>query len=376
VIGPMTDEQLDERIRAYLSYRAEFVASHAASAEAASTAIAGRLRAGGGRAVAPFSVARVAFALLLLLLALVAAVYVGSLFRERYAPERPLVVVPLQGQPWAVTGAYGSIWVGSLGQASVYQLNPRDGTVTNEVALVEPVCGNIERGYGAIWAAGCGTHALTRIDPRSLDADRLVGYGSDGIGVGGDSVWASDGSNVVRLDPQTLETQAEIAVGGDSIVTFGEGSAWAMLSDRGSVARIDPATNHVVATIPLSSGPEAPAYPVHAVAAGGALWVVDEVGLRLYRVDAVTNTATSVPIPLTHEATDGMDFGDWYITSGRGLIWVRISDETVVGFDPTTSRVVQTQATTPGGGGAFFVADDSLWVGNNGDGTVSGMQLP
>ena len=376
MIGRMTDEQLDERIRAYLSYRAEAVAAHAVSADAASEAIARRVGIAGRRATPPFSLARVGLALLLLLLALVAAVYVGSLFRERYAPDRPLIIVPLEGQPWAVTGAYGSIWVGSLGQASLYQLNPRDGTVLAEIPITEPVCGNIERGYGAVWIAGCGTHALSRVDPRSLDVDRLVGYGSDSLGVGAESIWATDGSNVVRLDAQTLDTQAEIPVGGESLVTFGEGSAWAMISDLGSVVRIDPATNQVMATIALSSDPANAAYPVHGVAAGGALWVVDEIGLRLYRVDVATNTATSVAIPLRHEADDGMDFGDWYVTSGRGLIWVRVADDAIVGFDPGTLNVVQTQATTSGGGGAFFVADDSLWLGNNFDGTVSGMQLP
>ena len=87
-VGQMTDEQLDERIRAYLSYRAEFVASHAATAESASTAIARHMGVGTGNAPrVTFSFVRVGFALLLLILALLAAVYVGSLFKERYAQK-------------------------------------------------------------------------------------------------------------------------------------------------------------------------------------------------------------------------------------------------------------------------------------------------
>ena len=384
MIARMTDEQLDERVRAYLSYRAEEVASRAASSQDVTAELARRLgladgtRSARARAArAPnLRLARVAFALLLLILGLVAAVYVGSLFRERYAPDGPRVDVTLQGQPWAITGAYGSIWVGTLGNASVYQLDPRDGTIRSETSVAEPVCGNIERGYSALWFAQCSTHALTRIDPQSLQVDRLVGYGTDQIGVGDESIWASDGSNVVRLDPVSLATQAEIPVGGESLVTFGEGSAWAIMSEDATVMRIDPDTNEVIATIPLRSESDQQTYPVHAVAAAGALWVADEIGLKLYRVDAETNAASIVDVPLLHEASDSMDLGDWYVTYGRGLIWVRTSADSIVGIDPATERVVEQQATTPGGGGAFFVADDSVWTGNNAAESVSGIRLP
>ena len=314
-------------------------------------------------------------ALLLLLLGLVAAVYVGSLFRERYAPDVPRVDVPLEGQPWAVTGAYGSIWAGTLGHATVYQLDPRDGTVRNEIEVAVPVCGNFERGYGALWFAQCGTHQMGRIDPHSLKFDRLVGYGSDNIGIGAESIWATDGSNVVRLDPVSLATQAEIPVGGESLVTFGEGSAWAVSSEEATVRRIDPDTNEVIATIPLSPG-DGQTFPVHGVAAAGALWVVDEIGLKLYRIDADTNETSVVDVPLLHDTSDSMDYGDWYVTYGRGLIWVRTADDTIVGIDPSTEQIVERQTTPLGGGGAFFVADDSIWLGNNQAESVSGIRLP
>jgi streptogramin lyase len=372
----MTDEQLDERIRSYLSYRAELVASRAGSAEDASIAIARRLGIGFARPVTGFRLVRVAFAVLLLILALVAAVYVGSLFRERYAPDRPRVDTTLEGQPWAVTGAYGSIWVGSLGHPALYQLAPSDGTIISETPLVAPVCGNVERGYGALWVGQCGTLGLARIDARSLKVDRLIGYGTDQIGIGAEAIWVSDGSNVVRLDPVSLGTLAEVPVGGDSLVTFGAGSAWAAVSDDATVVRIDPTRNEVTAVIQLGSDAGGETYPVHSVAAEGALWVVDEIGLKLYRIDAATNEASVVDVPLTHEAGDRMDFGDWYITYGRGLIWVRTSDAEIVGIDPSTERVVERQATPEGGGGAFFVQDDSFWLGNNLVGTVTGTQLP
>lgn len=373
MIARLTDEQLDSRLREYLTYRADAVARRAAPAREITDQLARSLGLTTGRR-GSFSTARLVFAILLLILALLATAIVGGLFREHYAPNRPLVETTLEGQPWAVTAAYGSIWAGAYRAPTVYVVDPADGSVRNEVRLVNFVCGTIEAGYGGLWASHCDPNTLSRIDAATLEVDKLVGYASDQVGIGADSVWTAHDDAVARLNPGTLETQAEIPVGGSSLVVFGEGSAWAAVTDAGVVRRIDPATNEVSATITFDDLPSGSAFPVHLATGGGAVWVVDEHALAVYRIDPRTNTAQRLDVAL--QPFQGTSFGDWYIRFGRGLVWVRQAEASIVGIDPRTLQIVETHQTPLGGGGGFFVADDSLWVGNNRAGTLWGMQLP
>lgn len=374
MIARMTDEQLDSRVREYLILRAEGVAARAVSAQEATATISRSLGLARSWPSANVRMVRVAFALLLLILALIAVAVVGGLFRERYAPNSPLLEVNLDGQPWAVTAAYGSIWAGAYREPVVYRIDPRDGTIRNDVPVVGFICGTLEQGYGALWMSHCDPNALSRIDARTLEVDRLTGYATDRVAIGADSVWTAHDGGVARLNPATLETQAEIPIGVSALLTYGEGSVWAMATDAGVVYRIDPRTDEVVATITFDDLPAGSAFPVHGVTGGGALWVVDEHALRVYRIDPATNTAQ--PLELELQPFSGTSFGDWYITYGRGLVWVRQSENMIVAINPITLQVVETHQTPLGGGGGFYVASDSLWVGNNRAGTLWGMQLP
>jgi DNA-binding beta-propeller fold protein YncE len=147
-----------------------------------------------------------------------------------------------------------------------------------------------------------------------------------------------------------------------------------MVPEAHLVRRIDPATNSVIASIAFEDQPPGVGFPVHGVFGGGALWVVDELALRVYRIDPQTNQAGALDLQL--DFPDGTTFGDWDITYGRGLVWVRKSENVIVAINPVTLEVVETHETPFGGGGGFFVADDSLWVGNNRAGTIWGLQLP
>ena len=114
-----------------------------------------------------------------------------------------------------------------------------------------------------------------------------------------------------------------------------------------------------------------------ALSAAEPLWVVDENNFKIYRVDSTTSEVTQLPFDFDHELAEGMEFGDWYITYGRGLVWVRHADDTVVAIDPDTYQIVDTRTTSPQGGpGVFFVSDDSLWVGNGWNRDLTGIRLP
>jgi streptogramin lyase len=372
-IEHLTDSQLDDRLRAYLTWQADRVAARSAGPDATAEALARRL----GLVTRPRRVAwsyvRFALAVLLLILALIAAAAVGGLLRDPYTPDLPLLEVPLDGSPWGVTGAYDSIWVSSADGRDIRRIDPRDGQVRNDIAVVAHMCGNIRAGFDALWISHCEANTISRIDARTLDVARLTGYDTDQIAISPDSVWVSKATSAVRLDPSTLDTRAEIDVGGGSLLEFGDGAIWATVPNLAVVRRIDPASNRVVATITIPQTGADAANPVHSVFGGGALWVVDEPAGHLYRIDRASNSAQLVP--LAFSSFDGQ-FGDWFITYGRGRVWVRNAGDAIVAIDPATLTVTDTITTPEGGVGGFFVADHSIWLGNNSAGTLWGVQLP
>ena len=373
-IEQLTDSQLDERVRSYLSWQAERVAARSGGPDAAAAALARRLGMVSRQRRGTWSYVRLAVAVLLLIIALVAAAVVGAqLFRDPYTPDRPLLEVQLDGSPWGITGTDGLIWVSSADGRNIYRVDPRDGSVLNEVALSAHMCGNLRVGFDALWISNCERNSISRVDTKDLDVVHLSGYETDQIAIGPDSVWVADSTSAVRLDPTTLETQAEVDVGGSSLLEFGDGSIWATLPNLGVVRRIDPVSNQVVATIPIPpEGADAPS-PVHSVFGGGALWVVDEPAGHLYRIDPASNSAELVPLSFTSFAGK---FGDWFITYGRGRVWVRNAGNTIVAVDPATLAVTDTITTPDGSAGGFFVTDHSIWVGNYRSGNIRGVQLP
>ena len=92
-------------------------------------------------------------------------------------------------------------------------------------------------------------------------------------------------------------------------VLYAYGSVWVRNEFRegnGTVQRIDPTTDQVVATIPV--GPEIGRDGLDGLAAlDGAVWVA---GLNLERIDPATNRVTQ---PIKHTANA--------VTAGAGSLW-------------------------------------------------------
>jgi hypothetical protein len=122
-----------------------------------------------------------------------------------------------------------------------------------------------------------------------------------------EAVWVGSGDAVERINPATNEIVArvEIADGHVAAVAADATAVWALAivapSDNvaqwtGSLVRIDPATNAIVADIPLGSHPVG--YMDELRIGAGSVWVLgvrwiesnnDEYGSDLIRVDPVTN---------------------------------------------------------------------------------------
>jgi virginiamycin B lyase len=131
-------------------------------------------------------------------------------------------------------------------------------------------------GAGALWIAEGDTRSLVRVDPSGPSvAKRITGFSTvDSLFVAGyafDSVWvqanAAGGSGILyRIDPATNAIVASIPLGdpahgtgyGGTVLAFSSDSVWTGDSS-GTVTRVDPATNTVVA--------------VHAVQMANVEWI-------------------------------------------------------------------------------------------------------
>lgn len=167
--------------------------------------------------------------------------------------------------------------------------------------------------------------------------------------------------------PLADRLEAEIAVAGSPdwpVAAFG--SIWVLAPDlplrpeggTPNLVRIDPATNEIVATIPV---PDRLCQGF--VASGDAIWVcaVD----ALVRVDPATNAITaSVPIKGAQAF--------YQLASGGGAVWALGSTafdaDTVIRLAPATETTTSFPMSGPIGGLAY--AFDALWLTIPGEGSV------
>jgi YVTN family beta-propeller protein len=142
--------------------------------------------------------------------------------------------------------------------------------------------------------------------------------------------------------------QAAIGVGeAPSAVLVAGGSVWVANGGDGTVSRIDPATNRLIATIGV--GP----HPARLTADSGAVWVATAEGLQ--RIDPATNRVIQ-PLPLT------VGLGDVLAADGR--LWVSLNDGTVRRLDPADGRVLASVSLAPRGVSLLASGRGKLWAAN------------
>ena len=209
----------------------------------------------------------------------------------------------------------------------------------------------------------------------------------ESLAVGDGAIWAvlGDGQKIVRIDPATLQVTATIAnplpLEWAPTVAYGDGSVW--LSDAipgvgsgsptGALVRIDPATNAVVATIPVGRSPEGLAFTA------GAVWSANHRSdqpqaanpphtFSVSKVDVASNTKTA-DVVVESRADTGDSWGNFCCgpqgaTAGAGAVWVADATTNEVSrIDPATDSVTARIA-NPGhqACGSMAADDASVWL--------------
>ncbi|HKP17962.1 MAG TPA: YncE family protein [Gaiellaceae bacterium] len=198
-----------------------------------------------------------------------------------------------------------------------------------------------------VWASTAGAAA-----PRTID----VGATPMSLAYGAGSVWAAnkDGGTVSRIDPRTDRVVATVRVGGQPWgLAFDGRSLWVGNYAAGTISRIDPRTNRVAARVRVGTAPIALAY------GRGALWVADYSTPALFRVGPrAGKVAARYPIPGAHLDVLPRPSGIW-LASESGELTV---------FDPGRRRV--THRLTGGADTTFVEACGAALWATNFEGTV------
>lgn len=177
------------------------------------------------------------------------------------------IKLPRVGLPGTVAVAYGRVWVGSyVGGGSLYRINPRTNRIAGRPVVLGADIGSIVPAAAALWITHTNAGgSVDRIDPltgatASLNPavwNKITNVDTAGAG----SLWMSGNNVINRVDPATGHITAAIPVAGVDRVYFWHGSAWAVTSSSAgtaSIVRVDPATNKVTGkAVPLGSAPAA-----------------------------------------------------------------------------------------------------------------------
>jgi streptogramin lyase len=154
-------------------------------------------------------------------------------------------------------------------------------------------------GLGDLWFASDHSTTIERVDPASGSVKATIeSKGEDNCGISGefpDNVWLSclgrdvRSRSASRIDPATNTVAAVATVppshGGQVVIIDGEPWFVDVFDDAqgnplGGFLRLDPATGAVDRFVSIG-----PADPNSPVVAAGAIWVPDEAGHRILRVN-------------------------------------------------------------------------------------------
>jgi len=252
---------------------------------------------------------------------------------QRLEPE---AIYDVPGHPdWlAIDPVNNMTWVSNEPKNTVSRLDPASNAVTTITVGKQP-CSGLAADFGSLWVPNCGDTTISRVDLKSaaIAATMKIGIGeSEGsIVAGADSVWiVTDAKGTLaRIDPATNTVVAEIYVPSGSYgIAFGEGGVWVTSTAHDSVTRVDPHTNLIVETIPVGKAPRF-------VTAGlGGVWTLNQGDGSVSRIDPKTNKVVA-----TIEV--GVPGGGGEISAGEGSVWVTAFQFPLSRIDPATNTVVQ-----------------------------------
>jgi YVTN family beta-propeller protein len=276
---------------------------------------------------------------------------------------KPDAVFSLPGVPdWLAIDEH--VWVSNSPKNTVHRLDPKTNTVAATIEVGKHPCSGLAVGFGSLWVPNCGEKSgdgfvgrnLVRV---SLEDGKIeatlpfeVPESEGGLATGAGSVWVMTDrkGTLTRIDPATNKAVAEIYVApGSYAVAFGEDAVWVTSTEKNVLTRVNARTNVVEETITVGSRPRF-------LAVGeGSVWTINQGDGSISRVDVKTNKVVA-----TIEA--GIPGGGGEIAVGDGSVWVTSFEYPITRIDASTNKVVQ--QFYGDGGDAIRFGLGSVWLSN------------
>jgi len=248
----------------------------------------------------------------------------GDLYRFDLASGSLLGTLPLGGGVCQALGVgFQSVWVANCDASTIMRVSDSEATATASVPISEGLADEASIAITGtdVWVL-TNSATIARISPSSnaLLAQVSAPDGASALRAGFGSLWlsnAKDGS-VTRLDATSAAPIARIDVGaGARFMAIGPDSVWVLNNTLGTVSRIDPTNNVVVATIAVS---RTPVRGGDIAEAGGYVWarVTDSL---VAKIDPATNSVI---------ARYGPASGSGGVGGDKHAIWVAVEVQRTV----------------------------------------------
>ncbi|HEY7661002.1 MAG TPA: serine/threonine-protein kinase [Actinomycetota bacterium] len=242
-------------------------------------------------------------------------------------------------------GEDGDLWVINQEDSTVNRIDPETGEVTTTESTLGIPTG-VAAGEGAVWITnGFGSQSGTqvvKVEPSDESVEPAFPTGNaKAIVVAFGSIWLADADRdrVLRYDPEDLPAEPTvIPVDGDEIadesprsLAVGSGAAegvWVVNELGETIVRINPETNEVASTFQVDA-------PTAVAADDSGIWATSETLDRVYHLDPVDGRALR-----TYQAVDGVPDGPTAIAIAPSGVWVGSDLDTAVArIDPGSDTI-------------------------------------
>lgn len=251
----------------------------------------------------------------------------------------------------------GSVWVSLKESGTVVRIDPKTNKTTQTITLGKPPCGGVTSGLGGVWVPLCGTAGVARIDSKDPKANAVTTTVTKGLTrvsgrvvTGVESVWviSDEHGTIARIDPATNTVIAEVYTGSAaSGLAFDQDQLWVISATTNQIAKISAHTNLLAETINVGKA------PVGVASGEGSIWTLNAGDATVSRVDPRINKVAET-IKLGAPITGGQ------IAVGEGSVWVSAPGLPLLRIDPRTNQVAQ--VFTGLGGGQVLVAEGAVWI--------------
>jgi virginiamycin B lyase len=273
---------------------------------------------------------------------------------------KPDAVYDVPGAPdWMAVDK--EVWVSNAPRSTVSRMDPRS-TAATTFAVGKNPCSGLAAGFGSLWIPNCGDSTITRLDLKDGTTQATfpltIADPEGGIAIGAGSFWilTDTKGTLARVDPATNKVVAEISVApGSCAAAFGDNAVWVTSTEKNVLTRVNAQTHVIDATIPV--GPR----PRFLAVGEGSIWTLNQGDGSITRVDPKTNKVVA-----TVEA--GVPGGGGEISAGEGSVWVTTFDYPITRIDPATNKVAQQFFGE--GGDSIRAGLGSIWLTNIRAGTV------